>query len=137
AITCDLAVNLGDKNPICPATKRGPHPFSINFSWCAWWHFWICVIAPEVVSECFFAYSHKCCQIRRGRATNRQVFVSLRKTNFFDWSARKVEDEVLQRVHKQKAALLQSVNYGQLVRLHLANHALRAAFPETSRDLGN
>ena len=62
-------------------------------------------------------------------------FVASREIDFFDRRAGKIEDEIQQRVHEQKAALFQGVNCGQLAGLNLADHALRPAFGQTSREL--
>ena len=93
------------------------------------------MVPPEIVSKRFFSYRHERWQIRRIRQTNLQLFVSSRRIDFFDRRARKIEDEIQQRVHEQKAALFQRVNCRQLGGMNLANHALRSAIGETSRKL--
>jgi hypothetical protein len=94
-VPCDFVIDLGDKDPIRPAPKRGAHPFDINFRGCALRHLWVGVVAAKVVSECPFVYGRERWEIRWLRATNRQLFVSSRGINFFDWRARKIEDEIL------------------------------------------
>jgi len=93
------------------------------------------VVPAEIGAECLFVYRHKLRQILPHGLSNFQLWLSLRKTDFFKRGARKIEDEIHQCIHKQKAALFQSMNYGRLVRLHFANYALRSAFDETSEEL--
>src|ERR1043166_2880487 len=93
-IACDLAIDLGDKNPIRPAVKRRAHPFGIDFRGRAGRHLSIYIVSAEVVGERFFAYCHEFEQVARVRAANHQLSVSSETVNFFDWRTGKIENEV-------------------------------------------
>src|SRR3954451_6231078 len=94
----DLAIQFSDENPICPALKRGADPFGIYPRGSACRHLWIRVVATEVVTERFFVYFDEDWQIRVLRTTNLQLCVTFRETDFFDRRARKIKDEIQQRI---------------------------------------
>src|SRR6266511_1129685 len=131
----DLVIKFSDENPVCPALKRGADPFGIDSRGSACRHLWIRVVATEVVTKRSFVYVDEDWQVRVLRTTNLQLSVTFRETNFFDRCARKIEDEIQQRVHEQKAALFQGVNCGQFAGLDPADHTFCPAVGESLDEL--
>ncbi len=131
----DLGIHFSDENPVCPALKRGADPFGIYSRGSACRHLWIRVVATEVVTERFFVYVDEDWQVRVLRTTNLQLSVTFRETDFFDRRARKIKDEIQQRIHEQKAALFQGVDCGQLAGLDSADHTFCPAVGESLHEL--
>src|SRR6266550_3621758 len=96
----DLVIHFGDENPVCPALKRGANPFGIYARGSACWYSWVRVVSTEVITERFFVYVEESWQVRGVRAANLQLSIAFRKTDFFQRSARKIKDEIQQRVHE-------------------------------------
>src|SRR4029079_1985570 len=114
---------------------RRANPLGVYSRGSACRHLWIGVVATEVVTERFFVDVDEDWQVRVLRTTNLQLSVTFRETDFFQWSARKIKDEIKQRVHEQKAALFQGVDCGQLAGLSFTNHKLRSAVCESLHKL--
>src|SRR6266436_2973403 len=71
-ITCNSAINLGDKNPIRPTSKGGTHPLIINFCPRPRWEFGICVISAKMLRKRLFVEREDFRQVLRSRQTNAQ-----------------------------------------------------------------
>ena len=114
----DLAIHFGDKNPVRPACKRRAHPFGIYAAWPRLLAFVdLRGIDRNNWRTLFRLYAKSAGRSAAFAAANLQLSIAFRKTDFFQRSARKIKDEIQQRVHEQKAALFQGMNCGQLAGL--------------------